>query len=185
MNKCIFIDRDGTLNIEKNYLHKIEEFEWEPGAKEALRVFKKLGYTVIIITNQAGIGRGYYTEKDVDILHKHMIEELKKDEITIDAVYYCPHYPGGIEEYNIECSCRKPGIGNFERGRKEFDIDYSQSYMIGDRITDLEPAVRLGMVPVMVKTGYGSKEADKLYFKSEIFENIYEFSKHLENQMLK
>ena len=182
MNKCIFLDRDGTINIEKNYLHKIEEFEWEEGAVEAIKIFKKLGYKIIVITNQSGIGRGYYSEKDVELLHEKVNEKLAKEGAAVDAIYFCPHFPGGIEEYNKECSCRKPGIGNFERGRKEFDIDYAKSYMVGDRISDLEPALRLGMTPVLVKTGYGVKELEKLYFKSEIYENLYQFSKQLENE---
>ena len=185
MTKCIFLDRDGTINVEKNYLHKIEEFEWETGAIEAIKTFKKLGYKVVVITNQAGVGRGYYTPADVASLHVYVQEELRKHGTEVDDFFFCPHHPKGVAGYNKECEFRKPGIGYFEIARKKYDIDYINSYMVGDRLTDLEPAVRLGMRPVLVKTGYGVKEMDKMYFKSEIYENLFEFSKQLEAELLK
>jgi len=129
-NKAIFLDRDGTINIEKNYMYKIEDFEFENGVVDSLKIFQKLGFKLIIISNQSGIGRGYYSEKEVNQLFEYMIGELRKNEIYIDKYYYCPHY-------QEECDCRKPKLGLFYKAQKEFDIDFSKSYAIGDKLRDV------------------------------------------------
>lgn len=185
MKKCIFIDRDGTLNVEKNYLHKIEDFEWEKGALEALKIFNELDYKVVVVTNQAGVAKGYYGEKEVNDLHEYIKMDLDDKKLKIDGFYYCPHHPDGIGEYKKECNCRKPGILNFEKAREEHGIEYKGSFMVGDRISDLESALRLGMTPVLVKTGYGAKEVDKIYFKSKVYDNLLAFALDLKNGVLK
>lgn len=177
-NKFIILDRDGVINIEKDFLFKIEDFEYEVGVIEALQKLSKLGYKFIIITNQSGIARGYYTEEDYLKLENYMVNDLKKNKIIIEKVYYCPHHPDGIGEYKKNCKCRKPEIGNFLKAIEEFKIDVSNSYMIGDRITDLIPASKLGFKTVLVKTGYGSKNVDKINennLNSIIVENILQF----------
>lgn len=137
MNKAIFLDRDGTINIEKNYLYKIEDFEFIPGVFEALRMLQGAGFKLIIITNQSGIGRGYYTEKDFEVLNTWMIKELSKHDIIIDAVYYCPHHPNAIvDKFRLDCDCRKPKVGMFYRAIEEYNLDISECYAIGDRIRD-------------------------------------------------
>ncbi len=137
MKKAVFIDRDGTINIEKHYLYKIEDFEFLPGVVDGLRLLQDTGYKLIIITNQSGIGRGYYTEEDYNTLNNWMIDELKRHDVVIDAVYYCPHLPDAkIEKYRKICNCRKPAIGLYERAIKDFDIDISCSWTIGDKIRD-------------------------------------------------
>ena len=137
MNKAIFLDRDGTINVEKNYLYKIEDFEFLPGVVEALKILQDEGYLLIIITNQSGIARGYYTEKDFHILNDWMVSTLKGYGICINAVYYCPHHPdASIEGYRKDCECRKPKFGLFEHAIKDYEIDLSQSYAIGDKIRD-------------------------------------------------
>ena len=137
MNKAVFLDRDGTINVEKNYLFKIEDFEFLPGVIEALKLFQENGYKLIIITNQSGIARGYYTEEDFHKLNDWMIDTLKKYGIYIDAVYYCPHHPDAInQEYRMDCQCRKPNIGLFIKAAEEFNIDLSKSIAIGDKIRD-------------------------------------------------
>ncbi len=136
-NKAIFLDRDGTINVEKNYLYKISDFEFLPGAIDALKLLQSAGYLLIIVTNQSGIARGYYKEEDYEKLNEWMLEELKANEISIDAVYYCPHHPEAkIKKYKANCTCRKPGIGLFEQAVKDFDIDLSKSYSIGDKMRD-------------------------------------------------
>lgn len=130
MNKAIFLDRDGTINIDKNYLYKIEDWEFEEGVIEGLQILQKLGYKLIVITNQSGIARGYYTEADAHKVFDYMIDELKKSGIIIEKVYYCPH----IGE---ECDCRKPKLGLFYQAQKDYDIDFSKSYAIGDKLRDL------------------------------------------------
>lgn len=139
MRKAIFLDRDGTINVEKDYLYKISDFEFLPGAVEALQLLQRDGYLLIIITNQSGIARGFYSEKDFHILNKWMIDELRCKGIVIDKVYYCPHHPEAkIEKYRLSCECRKPGLGMFMQAVKEFDIDLGKSFSIGDKLRDCE-----------------------------------------------
>lgn len=138
MNKAVFLDRDGTINVEKNYLYRIEDFEFLPGALEGLRRFKEAGYLLIIVTNQSGIGRGYYTEKQYKELETWMCDQLKKYGAAIDGIYYCPHLPDAkVEQYRKECNCRKPKKGMFEAAIREYDIDVSESIAIGDNPRDL------------------------------------------------
>ncbi|MEG0729906.1 MAG: HAD family hydrolase [Cetobacterium sp.] len=112
MKKTIFLDRDGTINVEKNYLHKIEDFEFENRAIEALKILSDLGYQLIVVTNQSGIARGYYGEEDLEKLNNYMMEELKKNGVEITACYFCPHHlEKGVGRYKVECECRKPNPG--------------------------------------------------------------------------
>lgn len=137
MNKAIFLDRDGTINVEKNYLYKIEDFEFLPGVVDALKQLQRAGYLLIVITNQSGIGRGYYTEKDFRKLNNWMVATLKEQGVTITDVYYCPHLPDAqIAKYRMNCNCRKPKLGLFEQAVREHNIDLSKSYAIGDKIRD-------------------------------------------------
>ena len=137
MNKAIFLDRDGTINVEKHYLYKIEDFEFLPGVVDALKILQKAGHLLIIITNQSGIGRGYYTETDFQKLNDWMVSTLKEQGVTIADVYYCPHLPDAqVVEYRKECKCRKPKLGMFEQAIIDYDIDLSRSYAIGDKIRD-------------------------------------------------
>ncbi len=135
--KAVFLDRDGTINVEKDYLYKISDFEFLPGVIDALKLLQSAGYLLIIITNQSGIARGYYKEEDYENLNEWMLNELKAEGVNIDAVYYCPHHPEAmVEKYRVSCTCRKPGIGLFEQAVKDFNIDLSKSYAIGDKIRD-------------------------------------------------
>ena len=158
MEKYIFLDRDGTINVEKHYLHKIEDFEYENGVLEALEGLQKLGYKFIIVTNQAGIAKGYYTERDYLILEEFIEKDLLKKGIIIQKTYHCPHHPQGKIPYNVNCECRKPKTGMFIKAIEEFNIDIENSYMVGDRFTDLKPADELGIYPVLIKTGYGEDQ---------------------------
>ena len=134
LNKVVFLDRDGTLNEEVNYLHKPEDMKLLPGVPQALKKLKDAGYKLIVVTNQAGVARGYYTEEDVKILHQYMNQLLEKEGAEIDAFYYCPHHPvHGIGAYKKVCNCRKPGTGMFEMAEKDFPVDRAASYMIGTR----------------------------------------------------
>ncbi len=138
MNKAVFLDRDGTINVDKDYLYKKEQFEYLPGAVEGLKKLCAEGFLLIVITNQSGIGRGLYTETDYRILDEWMMADLFSKGVNISASYYCPHHPNAdILEYRCECKCRKPGTELFWRAQKEFDIDMSKSFAIGDRMRDL------------------------------------------------
>jgi len=112
MEKVIFLDRDGTLNAEVNYLHRPEDLQLLPGVPGALRRLKEAGYKLVVVTNQAGVARGYYKEADVDALHRYLNEILAAEGAEIDAFFYCPHHPEhGIGAYKTNCRCRKPGTG--------------------------------------------------------------------------
>lgn len=137
MSKAIFLDRDGTINVEKQYLYRKEDFEFLPGVLEGLQLLQDAGFLLIVITNQSGIARGYYKEEDFLKLNSWMIKEFFKGGINITKVYYCPHLPDApIEKYRTKCNCRKPALGLFEQAIKEFNIDLSNSFTIGDKMRD-------------------------------------------------
>ena len=181
MEKYIFLDRDGTINVEKHYLHKIEDFEYENGVLEALEGLQKLGYKFIIVTNQAGIAKGYYTERDYLILEEFIEKDLLKKGIIIQKTYHCPHHPQGKIPYNVNCECRKPKTGMFIKAIEEFNIDIENSYMVGDRFTDLKPADELGIYPVLIKTGYGEDQLDALIQSDKTIEGKFKRVMVVEN----
>lgn len=141
MNKALFLDRDGVVNKEKNYVYKIEDFEFMDGIFETCRYFQEKGYLIIIITNQAGIARAKYTEKDFEILTMWMVEEFKKENIEISKVYYCPHHP----DFTGDCECRKPKPKMILDAKKDFNLDLSQSILIGDKISDIQAGINAGI----------------------------------------
>jgi len=139
MNKAVFLDRDGTINVDKDYLYKVEDFEFLPGVLDGLRKFQDAGYLLIIITNQSGIARGYYSEVEFEKLNSWMIGKLQSEGINIEKTYYCPHHPNAlIPEYRKKCECRKPGIKLFQDAVHDFDIDLNSSIAIGDKERDLD-----------------------------------------------
>jgi len=137
--KALFLDRDGVINIDKGYVYKKEEFEFCDGVFETLRYAKELGYLLIVVTNQSGISRGYYTQEEFETLTAFMIDEFQKEGITIDKVYHCPHHP------DSGCECRKPKPGMLLKAKEEFDIDLDSSVMIGDKKSDVEVAKNAGV----------------------------------------
>lgn len=136
-SKAIFLDRDGTINVEKDYLFRIDDFEFLPGVIEALKLLQDAGYLLIIITNQSGIARGYYTEDDYHILNDWLLETLRSQGVRISGVYYCPHHPEAlVPAYRKNCTCRKPRLGLYEKAIADFNIDLASSFTIGDKIRD-------------------------------------------------
>lgn len=139
MNKALFLDRDGVINVEKNYVHKIEDFEFIDGIFELTQYFQDKGYLIIVITNQAGIGRGYYTEEDFHKLNDWMIDQFKQKGILITEVYYCPFHPThGIGEYKKDSFDRKPNPGMILDATRKYNINISESILIGDKESDIE-----------------------------------------------
>lgn len=130
MNKAILLDRDGTINEDYGYVFEIEKFKFIEGVIEGLKILRDLGYKLIVITNQSGIARGYYTEEDAIKIFNYMKAELLKENIVIEKVYYCPHI-------GDNCNCRKPKLELFYKAQREFDIDFNKSYAIGDKLRDL------------------------------------------------
>ena len=144
--KAVFLDRDGVLNVDVAYLYKVSDLRWIDGAKEALAYLCQQGYKLFVVTNQSGIARGYYTVKDMNALHNHMQDELKQCGANIEKFYYCPHHPqGALPEYTMECSCRKPQPGMILHAFDEYDLDKAQSFLIGDKDSDIEAAERAGI----------------------------------------
>lgn len=139
--KAVFFDRDGTLNEDVGYLHKMEDFRWCKGAIDAIRYCNEKGYLVIVITNQSGVARGYFPEEEVRYLHAWMNGELIQMNAHIDSFYYCPHYEGGtVAEYAKKCGCRKPATGMIDAACEAFGIDRTKSILVGDKESDMECA---------------------------------------------
>ena len=184
MKKCVFLDRDGNINVEKNYLHKVEDFEFIEGAKESIKIFNDLGYLVVVVTNQSGVARGYYDEESVKTLHNHLQKEVEAVGGHIDGFYYCPHHPEkGVGVYKLKCNCRKPESGMFLQAQKELNIEFSKSIMVGDKISDVKAGNFLGMRSVLVRTGHGLEEEKKLEGSCETYETLYNFAKKLEEEL--
>lgn len=159
MKKAVFLDRDGTINEEMGYINHPDRFIIFPFIPESIRIFNDLDIKVIVITNQAGVARGYFSEDLVRIIHKNLLAEVARHGAKIDAIYYCPHHPTeGTEPYRVQCECRKPKPGMVLQAEKEHNIDLSNSYMIGDRFRDIQFARQLGLTSAMVLTGYGKGE---------------------------
>ncbi len=138
MNKAVFLDRDGTINIDKDYLYKVDDFEYLPGVIEGLKCLQQLGYILIVVTNQSGIARGYYKEEDYFAIDKWMKADLLEKGVKITASYFCPHLPNGIiPKYSVECECRKPKLYLYEKATREYDIDLTKTLAIGDKPRDL------------------------------------------------
>jgi len=185
MEKAIFLDRDGTINVEKDYIYKSEDLVFEEGTIEALKIFKNLGYILIVVSNQSGIARGYFTEKDLNIFNNNMNEILKKNGVEITEFYCCPHHPDGIGEYKKVCECRKPNNKMIEDAIKKYNIDREKSYMIGDKTSDIGAGLKSNLKTVLVKTGYGLKDMEKIdKNKTLICENLKDFSEILKREKL-
>jgi histidinol-phosphate phosphatase family protein len=147
----VFLDRDGTLLEDPGYLHRLEDYALLPGAIEGLRALAEAGCGLVIITNQSGIGRGYYAEADFQRLTDHLLDDLASHGIRIDATYFCPHRP------DEGCSCRKPETGMLERAERELGARLSASWVIGDLPSDMELARRAGCRGIFVLTGHGAE----------------------------
>ncbi len=150
--RAVFLDRDGTIIEEKHYLHREQDVTLVKGAAAALKKLKRAGFLVFIVTNQAGIGRGYYTEGDMQRVHRFLLGLLSRDGAQVDGIYFCPHHP---EDH---CNCRKPSPKFLFDAAAQFHIRLVDSFMIGDRISDLEAGRRAGARSVLVRTGYGETE---------------------------
>jgi len=158
---AVFFDRDGTINREVNYLSSPEQLELLPGAIEGLRRLREAGFKLVVVTNQAGVARGYFGEDDVQRIHRRLEELLAAGGAGVDAFYYCPHHPEGQGDYRKVCPSRKPGTGMFERAAADLGLDFASSFVVGDNVTDLIPGGQLGCRTVLVRTGYGQSMVDR------------------------
>ena len=166
MIQAIFFDRDGVLNEEIGYLWEVEKFKWIDGARDAIRFCNERGLLAIVVTNQGGIARGLYTAREVDRLHDFMQKSLAQVGAHIDGFYYCPHHPEGVvEEFSIECDCRKPKPGLILRACEDFNINPAQAIMFGDSERDIEAAKAAGLRSGVLFTGGNLLEAVKVHCK--------------------
>ncbi len=157
---AIFVDRDGTLIEEVNYLSRVEDLRIFPFTAPALKLLKDNGFLIIVVTNQSGIGRDVYTEAAMHTVHDQIQAELGG---AIDAFYFCPHLP------DAGCNCRKPNLGMIETARSDFDIDMTRSWTIGDKDLDVKLGQKAGIATAMVLTGYGSKHKPFLEYDPDLF----------------
>lgn len=157
-NRAIFLDRDGTINQDKGYLYKISDFEFIRGSIEGMKLLYEAGFKLIMITNQSGIARGMYTEKDYWALNSWLLDQISSNGIKVEASYFCPHLPKAIiPEYRQTCDCRKPSTGLFHKAVNEHDIDLDSSFAIGDRLRDLAICSESGCRGYLVGTTEGDE----------------------------
>ena len=185
-NKACFLDRDGVLIEEKNYLSSPADVTIFPETIQALRILRKNDFKIIVITNQGGVAKGYYKEESILDVHKEIDRQLAKVKLKIDKYYYCPHHPEGtVKRYSIACKCRKPSPGLILDAVKEFGIELNKSFLIGDKVSDIEAAQNAGCLAILVKTGHGRDHISKTITKNIIVaENILEAVKLLTNSTL-
>jgi len=172
--KTIFLDRDGVINKEINYLHKIEDFEFINGVFEACQYLKSQNYKIIITTNQSGISRGYYTESDFQKITKWMLSQFNNNNIDILDVIHCPHLPSDF------CDCRKPKPGMFLKAKTKHNIDMKNSWMIGDKENDIVAANNAGIMnTILVKSGHNVDELNSnAKFILDSIKNIHQAIKN-------
>lgn len=164
---AVFIDRDGTLIVDAEYLSDPDKLELFEESAAALKKLNEANILAIIVTNQSGVARGYFDENNVHLLNHKLSDELNKQNARLDAVYYCPHHKNGtIEKYKKECDCRKPKTGLIKQAQNDFkEINLNKSYVIGDKASDIELAKNAGCKSILVKTGYGKQVLKGSYQK--------------------
>jgi D-glycero-D-manno-heptose 1,7-bisphosphate phosphatase len=163
LDKVVFLDRDGVINEDVNYLSNVNQLKLIDGSKEAIKILKDNGYKVIVVTNQNGIAKGYLSISDLEEIHKVLNKMLDNQ---IDCFLFCSHSPKDM------CVCRKPNIGLFEMARMEFDIDFSKSFMVGDKTTDIQAGFNARLITIAVKTGYGETPPYASYVAENLLEAV-------------
>ena len=153
LRPAVFLDRDGVINKEKDYIHKIDDFEWVEGAKESIKYLNNKGYYVFVATNQSGIARGYYSERDVILLHTYINNELKKINAFIDEFFFSPYHPDNTKEFLQLSHLRKPNTGMLDLAASKWPIDKSRSFLVGDKDTDIECAEKFSIRGHLFKDG--------------------------------
>lgn len=151
---AVFLDRDGTVVVERHYLRDPDAVELVPGAAGALRRLREAGYALVVVTNQSGIARGLYTEAEFRAVQDRIDALLAREGVRFDGVYHCPHHP----DFTGRCECRKPGTGLHRRAARELGLDLARSVFVGDRLKDVRPADDLGGDAILVRTGYGREQ---------------------------
>jgi len=157
--RAVFLDRDGTINVAKEYIRRIEEFEFVPGAVEGLQLLFRANIDIIVVTNQAGIAKGIFSETDLVAVNQHMITELRGHGVKLAGIYFCPHHPQAtVPHYRKVCSCRKPNPGLLVTAMRQRGIAPSEAVMVGDKNSDIEAGRAVQLTTYLVETGYGASE---------------------------
>jgi D-glycero-D-manno-heptose 1,7-bisphosphate phosphatase len=177
---AVFLDRDGVINQDTGYVASVDDFHFIDGAIEALQLLKKKGYCLVVVTNQSGIARGLFTEKQFMHLTEWMDWSLADRDVDLDGIYYCPHHPTeGEAPYRQVCECRKPAPGMLLDAAKELDIDLASSYMVGDKGADMQAAKAAGVMhKVLVRTGKPVTEESQA-LADEVQDSLLTFAKSL------
>ena len=163
LRPAVFLDRDGVIVEEVGYLAHPDQLVLIPGAADAIGRLNRAGLAVVVVTNQAGVARGLYPESRVEEVHRRLSAMLAEAGAHIDRYYYCPHHPHeGRGEYRMACSCRKPEPGMILRAATELRLDIARSFLVGDKLSDLEAGMRAGCQPMLVLTGYGLEHRERL-----------------------
>jgi D-glycero-D-manno-heptose 1,7-bisphosphate phosphatase len=159
LRPAVFIDRDGTLSEEVGYINHMGRFRLLPFAVDAVRLVNQSGYLAILVTNQAGVARGYFPEPLVEEVHRSVAQRMAEGGARLDGIFYCPHHPSaGTAPYRQDCLCRKPKPGLLHQAQRQLDVDLARSWVVGDRYPDMQVAWAVGGRGAMVRTGYGEGE---------------------------
>ncbi len=172
---AVYLDRDGTVAVERHYLADPEGLELVPGAGEALSALQKAGYALVVVTNQSGIARGLYTEADYQAVARRLEEVLAEASVSLAGSYHCPHHP----DFSGPCACRKPSTGMHLQAARELDLDPGRSWYVGDKIADVLPAFDLGGRAVLVRTGYGREHERSVPKAVTIVDDIVAAARHI------
>ncbi len=171
LKPAVFLDRDGVLTEELSYICSADNLILFPFVKKCIDKIHKKGFYAIVITNQSGIARGMFSQKEMSEMNR-----LLKEESGVDAIYYCPHHiEGKIKKYAVQCHCRKPEPGLIEQACRDFDIDLQESYMVGDRASDILTGKRAGLKTVLLESGYGTKNLEFKIEADYVFQDLKEF----------
>lgn len=187
LRRAVFIDRDGTISEEVGYVNHPSRYRVFPFSAAAIRLLNKSGWLAIVITNQAGVARGYFSEEIVTVVHEQLEDKLQKDGASLDGIYYCPHHPSvGEAPYRLDCNCRKPKPGLINAASANLGVDIAASWMVGDRYSDVVMARNAGLRSALVLTGYGLGEWEyqrsSWKFKPDVMaENLLEAVKKIVN----
>ncbi|MBI2427897.1 MAG: HAD family hydrolase [Ignavibacteriales bacterium] len=182
---AVFVDRDGTINVDVDFLSSPSQIQLIPRSADAIRILNEREIPVVVITNQSGIARGLFSEKDLSIIHRAMDDELKKFDASVLDYFYCPHHPtDGIPQYRTDCECRKPKPGMLMQAKEKYGFDLSRCFVIGDKCIDAQTGKSVGAVSIQVATGYGAQEKDSCsnqrdYYATDLYDAVQYITKKL------
>lgn len=180
--KVAFLDRDGVINEEVNYLHKIQDFRYTTDCIGGLKKLKALGFKLIVVTNQAGLAKGFFSEHDFEELTKWLLKDLASKEVELLDYIFCPHHPDGVvKKWAGDCNCRKPRPGMLLAAKRKYSIDMANSILIGDKLSDIIAAKSANVGGVyLVESGHALRESDTLH--APVYSNLFDVAVHLEMQ---